>query len=896
MSGYRLDHGGYIERSQSLDFTFNGKSYSGYKGDTLASALVANGVRIIGRSFKYHRPRGLLAAGLDEPNAILQIGEGAQTIPNLKATEIELYDGLTAKSVNAWPSVDFDLMAINSLLGRFLPAGFYYKTFMWPNWHLFEPVIRKAAGLGCAPENADPDSYDKRYAECDVLVVGGGPAGITAARAASRSGARVRLVEQDSAWGGFCLNQPIEIDGKRGFEWVKTAIGELSVTPDTQLMSRTTAFGYYDHNLVGMLERLTDHEPAHSRKGPRQRLWKIRAKQIILATGTIERPLVFPNNDRPGVMLASAAETYVNRFGAAPGKRVMIATNNDSAYDVAKSLQDKGVDIAGIVDSRQNSERADWAGMGVTNILGAAASRVLRYIKSMRAGWLLKGTAERIKCDTLLVSGGWSPAVHLTSQSGGKLKFDDELQAFVPCLSVQNEISVGASNGTSSMRKALEQAEHAGRKAAEKTGYKIKKFALPLTDDKALGNVHPLWQVDVSGLGRSGAKSWVDFQNDVTSSDVKLALRENFKSVEHVKRYTTLGMASDQGKTSNVNGIGVMGGVLDKTMSAVGTTKFRPPYNPITIGAFAGSRRGENLMPSRRMAAHDRHIDLGAIMEDYGPWKRPACYPLEGESREDAIQREALAVRNGVGLFEASPLGKIEVKGSDAAKFLNFIYVNNMKTLKPGRCRYGLMLTETGIVYDDGILACMAPDHYLVGTTSGHAVAIAEMLQEWLQCEFVDYDVVTEDVTTAWSVINVNGQHARAILESFDSDIDFSKEAFGHMQYRQGHLDGVPCRIQRVSFTGELSFEVSVPWRYGTALWDACMERGQQFNITPFSIEALQIMRVEKGFLHVGSDTDGMTLPQDVGFGGIMAKKNMILSDDVRPIVLSGGATIDANS
>lgn len=883
MSGFRLPAGGHINRSKPLSFSFEGKSYQGFEGDTLASALIANGISVIGRSFKYHRPRGLLAAGFDEPNAIVQIGEGAHTIPNLKATGVELYNGLKASPVNVWPRLSFDLMAVNSLFARFIPAGFYYKTFMWPDWRLFEPTIRKAAGLGRSPDTPDPDIYDKRYAECDVLVVGGGPTGLMAALTAARAGARVMLVEQDARWGGSLLAHGAEISDGCGVEWAADVIGELNNIARARLLNRTMAFGYYDHNLVGLVERMTDHLHEDQRCRPRQRFWQVRAGKVILATGAIERPLVFPNNDRPGVMLAGAGAAYAHRFAAAPGKRVVIVTNNDSVYECALSLKAKGVEIVAIADARAAPvgacfDKVDAAGLAVlagttiTDVYGANGVREAELHKIDDDGKAVFNRNVKLECDAVLTSGGWSPAVHLFSQAGGKLQFDEGLQAFVPAACTQNVVCVGAAAGEFSLAVGLQSAASEGVKAAEAAGRTGSKVTIPDTHDKKFGDIRPMWQVDVSALGKRGKKAWLDFQNDVTVSDVELAIRENFQSVEHVKRYTTLGMASDQGKTSNVNGIGVMEGALGKAIARVGTTKFRPPYDPVTIGAFAGRRIGENLAPLRPLAAEENQIKAGAKFEDYG-WRRAAYYTTTGESEKQAVRREVLAVRESVGLFDASPLGKIEVYGPDAAEFLTRIYINNMKTLKPGRCRYGLMLDEHGIVFDDGVLACLGEDHFLVGTTSGHAAAIASALQEWLQCEWTDLNVVTEDVTSAWAVMNVNGPHARAVMQSLNTDISFSKDAFPHMQYRAGKLEGVPCRVQRVSFSGELSYEVSVPWGYGASLWDTLIKAGKSYNITPFGIEALMVLRTEKGFLHVGSDTDGATMPQDLGFGPMIGKK-----------------------
>lgn len=821
MSGWRLPNGGIVDRKRPLNFRWDGRSYTGLAGDTLASALLANGVSIIGRSFKYHRPRGLIAAGLEEPNAIVQLEDGAHTVPNIKATQVELYDGLTAGPVNAWPSAEFDLLGFIGLAKRFIPAAFYYKTFMWPNWHWFEPWIRKAAGLGRAPATPDPDHYEHRFAHADVLVVGGGAAGLDAARDAAAGGVSVMLVEGDWHFA----------DG--------AALDRLRALPNVTVLPRTLAFGFYDHGLVGLCERLTDHLPLAERKGPRQRFWKVRAAKVVLATGAFERPLPFANNDLPGVMLASAAQTYVTRFGVAPGRRVVVATNNDSAYAAAFALHDAGVTVSAIVDSRDAAPVDGAATRGIRVISGAApvAAKGGRCVKAVSIGPVADtAITETIACDAILVSGGWNPAVHLHSQSGGRLGFDADAQAFLPTEAAENAVCVGAAGG--------------------KIGGSIVGPTRAYADGDAAAH-----------------KAWLDFQNDVTVGDVQLAARENFRSVEHVKRYTTLGMASDQGKTSNVAAIQVMAGLLGKAPEQIGTTKFRPPFDPVTIGAFAGRAVGLDLMPAAFPASHDAQVALGGRIEHYGHWDRAAYFPKAGEGEDAAIAREVLAVRGGVGLFDASPLGKIEVKGPDAAEFLDRMYVNAIKNLKVGRCRYGLMLSEHGIVYDDGVVARIAEDHFLVGTTSGHAAAIASAFDEWLQCEWPHLQVLTQDVTTAWAVMNLAGPRARDVLAAIGTDIDLSAEAFPHMSYRAGRVGGVPARVSRVSFTGELSYEVAVPWGYGAALWDAMMAAGSTHGITPFGVEALMVMRVEKGFLHVGSDTDGTTLPQDIGFGGIVAKK-----------------------
>lgn len=862
MSGWRSESGGVIDRRKAINFRWAGKDFQGFSGDTLASALLANGVSIIGRSFKYHRPRGLLAAGLEEPNGIVQLEQGAVTVPNEKATQIELYDGLVASPVNAKPSVEFDLMAVNSLFKRFMPAAFYYKTFTWPSWHLFEPFIRKAAGLGLAPTEKDPDRYEQRFAHVDTLIVGSGAAGLAAAEAAANMAGnhRVMLVEADFEFGGGLLSAQHPVEGLAPLAWRDAALARLRAMPNIQLRTRSMAFGFYDHNLVALAERVADRLGPCARSGPRQRLWKVRAGNVILATGAFERPIPFSGNDLPGVMLASAAQTYAIRYGVLPGRRIVVCTNNDTAYDSALALRSAGAEIVAVVDSRRDaSERAADAGRLGIALLGSSVpvraygGRAVKALDVELAG----GGKRRLPCDVILVSDGWNPAVHLHSQSGGSLAYDDALKAFLPKIATQAAVNVGAAAGVFDPAVAIVAARAAARGEPMVT--------------PACVPVGPTRRFTDGDANASTA--WLDFQNDVTVGDVQLAARENFRSVEHLKRYTTLGMASDQGKTSNITGIHTLSALIDKPAPEIGTTKFRPPFDPVTIGAFAARAVGKNLMPIAQTPSHTAQVALGAVMEPYGGFERAAYFPHGGESEHQAIDREVRAVRTSVGLFDASTLGKIEVKGPDAAEFLQRMYVGGVRTLKVGQCRYGLMLNEHGVVYDDGVYARIGESHYLVGTTSGHASAIAETFQEWLQCEWPHLRVVVENVTTAWGVINVAGPKARDVLTAVGTNVDLAPEVFPHMQYRAGTVGGVPARIQRVSFTGELSYEVSVPWGYAAALWDAMMTAGQPHGIVPFGVEALMVMRVEKGFLHVGSDTDGTTYPQDLGFGPAISKK-----------------------
>ena len=863
MSGWRTDSGLVVDRSKPINFEWAGKRYQGFAGDTLASALIANGVSIIGRSFKYHRPRGLIAAGLEEPNGIVQLERGSHTLPNLKATQVELYEGLVAGPVNARPSAEFDLLAINSLFKRFIPAAFYYKTFFWPNWHAFEPSIRNAAGLGVAPAEPDPDRYEHRFAHVDVLVIGSGAAGLAAAEAAGAApgNERVMLIEADCEFGGGLLASADELEGSAPMAWRDAALARLRALPNVELLNRTMAFGFYDHNLVALAERLSDHLPPHHRKGPRQRLWKVRAGKVILATGAFERPIPFAGNDLPGVMLASAAQVYARRYGAVPGQRIVVCTNNDSAYAAARALHAAGCASVVIVDSRVSPGAPALAAAecGIRVVQGAVpiAARGRRKVKGLDIAALDGSNRQRLECDAILMSDGWNPAVHLHSQSGGSLDYDDALQAFLPATAVQNAVNVGAAAGIFDLTAAIAMARDGVRGTAVRY-----PAPAPVGPTRRFADGDP-----------KAASAWLDFQNDVTVGDVQLAARENFRSVEHLKRYTTLGMASDQGKTSNISGIHTLSALLGKAAPAIGTTKFRPPFDPVTIGAFAGRATGEDLSPLSQTPSHAAQVALGAVMEPYGRWTRAAFFPRAGEDEHSAVAREVMAVRQAAGLFDASTLGKIEVKGPDAAEFLQRMYVGGIRTLKIGQCRYGLMLSEHGVVYDDGVIARIGECHYLVGTTSGHASAIAESFQEWLQCEWPHLRVAVENVTTAWAVVNIAGPRARDVLAALGGDIDFSPEAFAHMQIRVGAIGGVPARVQRVSYSGELSYEVAVPWRYGASLWEELMRAGKPHGITPFGVEAMMVMRLEKGFLHVGSDTDGTTYPQDLGFGAAIAKK-----------------------
>ncbi|RDK09451.1 sarcosine oxidase subunit alpha family protein [Cupriavidus lacunae] len=884
----RLGTGGRINRAVPLTFTFNGRTYQGFQGDTLASALLANGVRFVARSFKYHRPRGIVTADVAEPNAVVQLERGAYTVPNARATEVELYHGLVATSVNAEPDLERDRMAINQKFARFMPAGFYYKTFMWPRkmWPKYEEKIRHAAGLGKAPDVRDADRYDKCYAHCDVLVVGGGPTGLAAAHAAAVSGARVILVDDQCELGGSLLSGRAEINGKPALQWAEQIEAELRKMPEVTILSRSTAFGYQDHNLVTVTQRLTDHLPAAKRQGTRELLWKIRARRVILATGAHERPLVFGNNDLPGVMIASAVSTYIHRYGVLPGRDAVVFTNNDRGYQAALDLKACGAKVT-IVDARASTNGALPAAakrQGLTVLNGAVvtAASGKRHVSSVDVAAYANGKTGRkvstIPCDLVAMSGGLSPVLHLFAQSGGKARWNDEKVCFVPGKSMQAEASVGAAAGEFSLAQALPLAIEAGAAAAKAAGISnAKRPAAPKVAAVAEGALLPLWLVGSQEAAARGPKQFVDFQNDVAASDILLAAREGFESVEHVKRYTAMGFGTDQGKLGNINGMGILAQALGKSIPDTGTTTFRPNYTPVTFGTLAGRELGDFLDPVRKTCIHEWHVEHGALFEDVGNWKRPWYFPKKGEDLHAAVKRECLAVRNSVGILDASTLGKINIQGPDAVALLNWMYTNPWNKLEVGKCRYGLMLDENGMVFDDGVTVRLGEQHFMMTTTTGGAARVLTWLERWLQTEWPDMKVRLGSVTDHWATFAVVGPKSRKVLRKVCDDIDFGNEAFPFMSYRNGTVAGAKARVMRISFSGELAYEVNVPANAGRAVWEALMAAGAEFDITPYGTETMHVLRAEKGYIIVGQDTDGSITPYDLGMGGVVAKSKDFL-------------------
>ncbi|TWE01594.1 sarcosine oxidase subunit alpha [Pseudomonas sp. AG1028] len=878
----RLSQGGRIDRSQPLTFNFNGQSYQGYAGDTLAAALLANGVDVIGRSFKYSRPRGIIAAGAEEPNAVLQIGstEAAQ-IPNVRATQQALYQNLTATSTNGWPSVNTDLMGIlGKVGGGMMPPGFYYKTFMYPQnlWLTYEKYIRKAAGLGRSPKENDPDIYDYMNQHCDVLVVGAGPAGLAAALAAGRSGARVILADEQEEFGGSLLSTREMLDDMPAADWAAKAIAELEGMPEVTLLPRATVNGYHDHNFLTIHQRLTDHLGEVAPMGqPRQRLHRVRAGRVVLATGAHERPLVYGNNDVPGNMLADAVSTYVRRYGVAPGQKLVLSTNNDYAYRVVLDWLDAGRQVVAVADAR-NNPRGSWVEearrRGVRVLTGSAVveARGSKRVTGARicaidaAKHKVTSPGETVDCDLIVSSGGYSPVVHLASHLGGRPVWREDILAFVPGEGFQKRYCAGAVNGVFGMGDSLADGFEAGAKAAADAGFQPVTGTLPKAEKRIEEASVALFQVPHDKGTSRAPKQFVDQQNDVTAAGIELATREGFESVEHVKRYTALGFGTDQGKLGNINGLAIAARSLGISISEMGTTMFRPNYTPVTFGAIAGRHCGELFEPKRYTALQKWHLQQGAEFEDVGQWKRPWYFPKNGEDMHAAVARECKAVRNAVGILDASTLGKIDIQGPDAREFLNRVYTNAWTKLDVGKARYGLMCKEDGMVFDDGVTACLADNHFVMTTTTGGAGRVLEWLEIYHQTEWPELKVYFTSVTDHWATMTLSGPNSRKLLAEV-TDIDLDKDAFPFMTWKEGKVAGVPARVFRISFTGELSYEVNVQADYALGVLEQIAEAGKKHGLTPYGTETMHVLRAEKGFIIVGQDTDGSVTPDDLGMG-----------------------------
>ena len=877
----------FIDETTRISFKFDGKVYYGYKGDTLASALIANGIHLVARSFKYHRPRGIMTAGSEEPNAIVQVnGNSAYTEPNVRATEIEIYDGLEASSQNCWPNVNFDIGGINNILSPVLPAGFYYKTFMWPAsfWEKYEYFIRKSAGLGKSPTKPDPDIYEHKHIHCDVLVIGGGISGIMAAKTAAENNFKTLLLDEKPHLGGSTIYQNSDFDkinNQSSSIWLENEISKLKDIKNLEIKTRTSVAAYHGYNFLLARENLTDHLPFDKKKNKiRQRLIKIRAKKVIVATGSIERPLIFNNNDRPGIILSSAIKKYSDYYGVICGNENVLFTNNDSAYETAISLFNKGIRVNAIIDIRDKVtssivNQAEKLGIKIYNsftIVDTSGYRRIKNISIMKLskdGQSVTGSKTQINCDCLGVSGGWTPAVHLFTQSGGKLKFDYDDNVFKPNKYPSDQISIGACNGEFDLDTIIKNFNNNVKTylGIEKTSYEnlnisaskeiLKKNIWLLPSNKPIGKT----------------KSFVDFQNDATAKDIKLALREGFRSIEHVKRYTTTGMGTDQGKLGNMHALGIISDTSGVKMSDLGTTTFRPPYTPLTFGTIVGRNVGEFFDIFRKTPMHDWHVKNNAEFENVGQWKRAWYYPKKNESMHDAVQRESKAARDGAGILDASTLGKIDIQGSDASEFLNRVYTNAWSKLAVGKCRYGLMLNEDGMVYDDGVTTRLDENHYIMTTTTGGAATVLGKLEDYLQTEWPELDVYLTSVTDHFATISVCGPNSKKIVKKVIPDLDLSDEEFPHMSFKNAKIGNIKCRVMRISFTGEQSYEINIQANFGKSVWEKCIEAGEEFNITPYGTETMHLLRAEKGFIIVGQDTDATLTPIDLQMDWIVSKK-----------------------
>ena len=887
MPNYRINKTDHIDQTNRISFKFDGKTYFGFKGDTLASALLSNGIHLVGRSFKYHRPRGIMSCGTEEPNAICQInGDTDLTEPNVRATEIELYEGLEANSQNCWPSVNFDIGAINNFISPFIPAGFYYKTFMWPKsfWkNVYEPLIRKSAGLGKSPTQPDPEIYDHRHVHCDVLVIGGGISGIISAKLAAKNNFNTILIDDKNILGGstiFQNNENFKIDNEISKNWLSKEIEEISKLKNLTIKTRTSIAAYHSYNYLLAKESLTDHLSKDKKNnGIRQRLWKIRAKKVIIATGAIERPLVFNNNDRPGIILANSVNKYLNYYGVSCGLNNFIFTNNDSAYETAISLFEKKMSVR-IIDIRKKAnskivKQAEKLGINiywnstVTNTFGYRKIKSIEIMSLSDDGSKIVGNKTKVNCDCLVISGGWTPMVHMHTQSGGKLNFRDSDQVFTPKEEIAEQISVGSCKGDFELDEIIRNTNNQIKNFLDikETDYENTNVACSKELEK-----RNIWLLpNHVSLGKT--KSFIDFQNDSTAKDIKLALREGFRSIEHVKRYTTTGMATDQGKLSNMHALGIIAETAGVKMGTLGTTTFRPPFTPLTFGSIVGRNVGKFFDIIRNTPIHEWHVENKAEFENVGHWKRAWYYPKNNENMHQAVQRESKAARDSAAILDASTLGKIDIQGTDASEFLNRVYTNAWTKLPIGRCRYGLMLNEDGMVYDDGVTTRLSENHYLMTTTTGGAANVLSKLEDYLQTEWPELDVYLTSVTDHYSTASICGPNSKKILMKLFPNVKFEDENFPHMSFQNESIDDVNCRIMRISFTGEHSYEINIESKYGKSLWEKCIEAGKEFNITPYGTETMHLLRAEKGFIIVGQDTDGTMTPIDLQMDWIVNKK-----------------------
>ena len=831
MTSARLPTGGAVDRGRPLAFAFDGKPHQGFAGDSIASALLANGVSIVGRSFKYHRPRGIWGAWTEEPNAIVDVTRDGKTTPNLRATTEPLENDIAVRSVNAAPTAAADRAALIDRLAPILPAGFYYKTFLWPRWETFEGSIRAMAGLGRVdPNNCPPADNPQFNARCDLLVVGAGSAGLAAAAAGARAGRAVFLLDDHSEIGGQLVHRGGAIEGGDWRDWAQGVVRAIEAAGG-RVMTRTTAYGVYDGSLICAWERRAPAPDA---------LWRIRPQRIVIAAGAIERPLIVPDNDRPGVMSADAALVYLKRFGVLVGKRVVVATNNDSAYAVAEALAHAGAAVE-ILDMRASGPASD---LSVTYRATIESVIGTKSVEAVRIG----GRTQ--DCDALLLSGGWSPTVHLYAQARGRLRYDETRAALVPMGEVENLAVAGATNGAFTLAEALREGHASGGGEGPAPNAPAGRYAIQASWPKA----------DDEG------RRWIDLQNDVTLKDVALAAREGYVSVEHLKRYTTLGMATDQGKTANVNAIAAMATLTGRTIDETGTTTYRPPFVPIPMGVIAGRRRGALVNPLRRLPLEAEHRAEGAQMREYGGWLRPAWYGTDQPER--AIQREAARARDAVALFDGSSLGKVEIIGPDAAALADFHSYNRLSRLKVGRIRYGFALQESGVVLDDGVTLRLAEDRFLLSCSSGHTDALRTRLELWRQDRFDAAHVAIHDTTAQWATLTVTGPRSRDLIEAAGLEIALDDQSLPHMAFATGAFDGAPLRVARVSFTGDRSYELSVPARRAASLRARLAENLPAFGGGLMGLEALMILRAEKGFIVVGKDTDGTTMPHDLRVTG----------------------------